>query len=266
MKIDLSRKTALITGANHGIGAEIARTLAACGARVAIHFLDLDASPQPDITYTPLHVNRGRPAAEALAAEIAACEGEAMLVSGDLLNAATIPALFKSVEAAWGPVNILVNNAANCEDPDTIFTLTAGTFDRTFGVNARASLLLMAEFVRRFQALKGTYGRMISISTDAAQAFSGQITYGSSKAAIEAFTRAVAIEVGPLGITVNVVAPGPIQTGWMTPAMVARIEPGIPLGRVGYPADIASTVAFLASEQAAWLTGQVIKVSGGHNL
>jgi 3-oxoacyl-[acyl-carrier protein] reductase len=104
------------------------------------------------------------------------------------------------------------------------------------------------------------------LSTDAAQTFAGQIAYGASKAAIEAFTRSVAIEVGPLGITVNTVAPGPVQTGWMTTEREEEERQLIPLKRVGQPEDIADVIVFLASDQTRWLTGQVIKVSGGHEI
>jgi len=104
------------------------------------------------------------------------------------------------------------------------------------------------------------------MSTDAAQAFSGQISYGASKAAIEALTRSIAIEVGSLGITVNAVAPGPVQSGYISAEFEERLTKAIPMGRIGVPQDIAETIAFLASERAQWITGQVIKVSGGHAL
>ncbi|WP_116950860.1 SDR family NAD(P)-dependent oxidoreductase [Jiangella endophytica] len=106
---------------------------------------------------------------------------------------------------------------------------------------------------------------VVNISTDAAQCFPGQVGYGSSKAALEAFTRAAAVELGPAGIRVNAVAPGPVQTGWMSGELVESLLPHLPLGRVGRPSDIADAVVFLASGQASWLTGQVIKVSGGHH-
>jgi 3-oxoacyl-[acyl-carrier protein] reductase len=261
----LQGKVVLITGANHGIGAATARAFAAQRARVAVHYLA--ALPaEAGRVYTALHVVKGKPAADELVNEIVNAGGEAVAVEGDLTQAEIIPGLFESVEAGLGPVDVLVNNAAHCEDPDTLMTTTPGCLDRTFAVNSRAVVLMAAEFARRYRERQGKDGRIINLSTDAAQVFAGQIAYGASKAASEAFTRSLAIELGPLGITVNTVAPGPIQTGWMSDQLVARVMPDIPLGRVGTPEDIADAIVFLASQQARWLTGQVLKVSGGHAL
>ena len=157
-----------------------------------------------------------------------------------------------------------MNNAATDDENglDTIEKITQNVIDDTFAVNVRGSLLMTREFINR----RGDYGRIINISTDAAQIFAGQITYGASKATLEALTRSIALETAQYGITVNCVAPGPTQTGWIDNDLEEAVLPLIPMGKLIQPEDIAETILFLASQQARMLTGQVIKVSGGHAL
>ena len=121
---------------------------------------------------------------------------------------------------------------------------------------------MMNEFIKNNKK----NGRIINLSTDSSQVFAGQIAYGSSKATIEALTRSIAIEVGKYGITVNCVSPGPTQTGWIDDELEQKVVKQIPIGKLVQPEDIANTILFLASEQARMITGQVIKVSGGHAL
>ena len=129
-------------------------------------------------------------------------------------------------------------------------------------MTVRGSILMTREFIRN----RGDYGRIVNISTDAAQTFAGQITYGASKATMEALTRSIALETAQYGITVNCVAPGPTQTGWIDEELEQAVLPLIPMGKLIQPEDIAETILFLSGKQARMLTGQVIKVSGGHAL
>ncbi|MFZ2055249.1 MAG: SDR family oxidoreductase [Candidatus Aminicenantales bacterium] len=260
----LKDKTALVTGANTGIGRATALAFAEQGTNVVVHYLGRKGEVEEP--FQAEYAFGGKERAGELADQIKGLGVKAVIAEANLMLPESIPGLFAEAERAFGQVDILVNNAAHCEMPDNIFSATAPNIERHFAVNTRAGVLLISEFVKRHKRRGGTWGRIINLSTDAAQAFATQISYGASKAAIEAYTRSIAWEVGPLGVTVNTVAPGPVQTGWMSAELVEKVLPEIPLGRVGTPEDIADVIVFLASDQARWLTGQVIKVSGGHNL
>ena len=267
---DLRDKVALITGANHGIGAATARIFASEGAKVAIAYLDGASSTVTGVQEAKIaFFNPGVPYADAVVNEIRDAGGRAIAVPGDLSDVTTIPALFDRVEASLGNVDILINNAAHCEMPDDIHTTSSGSIDRHFAVNVRAAVLLVSEYVKRYRAREGTSGRVVNVSTDSAQSFAKQISYGASKSSMEAYTRSVALEVASYGITVNAVAPGPVHTGqpsYITPEAEKRLNRSIPLGRCGQPEDIANAITFLCSKQAEWITGQVIKVDGGHRI
>ena len=265
----LQDKVALITGTNNpqGIGAATALAFAREGARLVLVY---KKEPRPfDESKTGQNgtdryfaANAG--SADAVAARLRELGADFMILESDVSDEEAVKKIYAAARERYGRVDILVNNAAGCdmEGVDTIEKITRSVIDDTFAVNVRGSLLMIREFV----AQRGGYGRIINISTDAAQVFAGQIAYGASKATLEALTRSIALEVGPYGITVNCVAPGPTQTGWIDPELEDQVRPLIPLGELIQPEDIAAAILFLASEQARMVTGQVIKVSGGHAL
>ncbi len=287
----LQNKVVLITGANHGIGAATARAFAAEGAAVLINYLRMpplksEGKSQEHAGNTPgldfYNAQRAKSAGEVVQV-IRSRGGRAEAIEADLANPANIPMLFDRAESIFGPVDVLVNNADHCtadtfvpqnelgaEDQApagySVYTITPESHDAHFAVNSRAVALMMAEFARRRITRGIHWGRIINISTDGAPGFFHEISYGASKYAAESYTRAAAIELGRYGITANIVSPGPIQTGWITPEMEAKIAAETPLGRVGRPEDIADVVVFLASEQARWITGQMISVSGGRRI
>jgi 3-oxoacyl-[acyl-carrier protein] reductase len=171
--------------------------------------------------------------------------------------------LLDVVTAELGSPAILVNNAAH-SSRDGYMNLDAKTLDDHYAVNMRATFLLSVEFARRFSQSQNTMGRIINLTSGQALGpMLGELAYASTKGAISAFTLSLSAELAPLGITVNAVNPGPTDTGWMNEEIKKELLPKFLLGRIGIPADAARLVAFLASEEAEWITGQIFNSEGG---
>ena len=265
----LKDKVALITGANNpwGIGATTALAFAREGAKVVLVYKKV-ARPFDATKIDKNGVDRYYSAnagdASLVEAKLREMNADYLMIESDISVEENVKEIYNQIFAKYGRVDILVNNAATDDETglDTIEKITPRVIDDTFAVNVRGSLLMTREFIGR----RRDYGRIINISTDAAQVFAGQITYGASKATLEALTRSIALEVAQYGITVNCIAPGPTQTGWIDEEFEKIVVPLIPMGKLIAPEDIAEAILFLSSEQARMITGQVIKVSGGKGL
>ena len=270
--LGLRGRVALVTGANNpeGIGAAIARALAREGVKVVVHGHRSGPVP-PKLPSEPglarvLALQTNPP--EVVAESIRADRGWATACELDLVPPGAAVRLLELAESLAGPVDILVNNAAVAE-PDSfvendVRVLDPESHDLHFAVNCRTPALLTAELGRRLRERRAGWGRVVMVSTDGASGHAGAVSYGASKHALESYARAAAWELGPDGITVNVVAPGPVQTGWISGELESVILPRIPLGRIGKPDEVADAVVFLASDMARWITGEILYVGGGH--
>ncbi|HEX5473106.1 MAG TPA: 3-oxoacyl-[acyl-carrier-protein] reductase [Vicinamibacterales bacterium] len=244
MMIDLSGRVAIVTGASRGIGRAVARQLAAQGARVVA-------------------AARGDHAA-ATVDEIRASGGTAEMVAADVTDAAAIGPLVAGTLDRHGRIDVLVNNAGIARD-QLMLRMKRDDWDAVIATNLSAAFALTQAVLKPMIRQKS--GRIICISSVVGQAGNaGQANYAASKAGVIGFAKAVALEVASRHITVNVVAPGMIETD-MTRALTdsAREEwaSRIPLQRLGTPADVAAAVCFLASDEASYITGQVVAVNGG---
>ena len=266
---ELKNKVVIITGTNNpqGIGAKTALAFAREGANVVLLykkvFRNFDKN-KTDKNGVDRYYEANAGNANVVENELKKIGADYMILERDISDENAVKDIYAQVIEKYGKIDILVNNAAVDDENgfDTIEKITKNVIDDTFAVNVRGSIMMIKELINH----RGDYGRIINLSTDASQIFAGQITYGASKATLEALTRSIALEVGKYGITVNCVAPGPTQTGWIDEELEKAVIPLIPMGELIEAEDIAETILFLASKQARMITGQVIKVSGGHAL
>ena len=247
-------KNAIITGASRdiGIGAAACRALAAQGTNIFFtHWQAYDRTMTwgADDNFP----DRLRAELEALGVR---CEH----LEADLSQPQTPAQIMDAAEQALGDIHILVNNATYSVNAGYDM-LTAELLDAHYAVNMRGAFLLTSEFIKRFRGAEG--GRVISMSSGQSfAAMPGELPYIATKGAVEAFTTSLAAEVAALNITVNAIDPGATDTGWMTEEYRTHIKDNSPRGRVGQPDDAARLIAFLASDEAEWITGQIIRSRG----
>jgi len=245
-------KVMIVTGGGRGIGAATARLAARQGFAVCINYL------------------RDRASAEALKSEIEKARGKAIAVRGDVAIEADILNLFQQTDRALGRVTALVNNAGIVDRGARVELITAGRLARMFAINVSGSFLCAREAVKRMSKRHGGQGgAIVNLSSIAAKlGGAGEyVDYAASKGAIDTFTIGLAKELGPDGIRVNAVRPGIIRTEIHAssgdPARVERIGATAPLGRPGEPDEVARAIIWLASDEASYLTGAIVDVSGG---
>lgn len=244
----LKGKVAVVTGASKGIGAAIARQLAAEGAAVVVNYAS------------------SRDGAERIVSDITSRGGKAMAVQADMAKKEDIRRLFAETRKAYDKVDVLVNNAGVYEFAP-IEDVTAEHFHRMFNLNVLGLILAIQEAVRNFGSGGGSIINISSVAATAA--LPAASVYSATKAAVDAVTRTLAAELGPRKIRVNSINPGMVETEGVHAAGIAasdfrkQVETRTPLGRIGQPQDIAPVAAFLASDDSGWITGQTILVSGG---
>jgi 3-oxoacyl-[acyl-carrier protein] reductase len=259
--------TAIVTGANHGIGAATATALARRGCSVLCAFLRVSDPVDPG-TPQAYRDHRAR-GAERVVAEIREGGGLALAVEADLSDPAVPALLFDAAEGHLGPVDILVNNAtgwvADTFTPSgtdrlgrSIQPVTAATWTRQFSVDAMGAALMIGEFARRHLARRADWGRIIGLTSGGDLGFPEEVSYGAAKAAQVSYTMSAALELAPFGVTANVVHPPVTDTGWITDAVREQVAASTTLVHIARPDEVAEVIAFLASDAAALITANVI--------
>ncbi|EME74137.1 SDR family oxidoreductase [Bacillus sonorensis] len=242
---DVKGKTAIVTGASRGIGRTIAEQLAGLGIKVAVNYA---SSPEK---------------AKEVVEGIREKGGEAVAVQADLSTVAGVKSLFTKTVEAFGKVDILINNAGvNIYKP--IQDVTEEDFDKQFNLNVKGTFFACQQAMTYMEEK----GRIVNFSTSVAgQMFPTYSVYAGTKGAVEQFTRQLAKEFAAKQITINAVAPGPVNTELFTEGkteeQIEGLKKSIGLGRIGEPEDIANVIEFLVSEKSQWITGQTIRVNGG---
>jgi 3-oxoacyl-[acyl-carrier protein] reductase len=263
----LTGRVAIVTGANHGIGAATARALAAHGARVVLSSLTIVDAADPGVPEAYC-VNRAR-SAEAVVRAIRDSGGAAQAVEADLRDPATPGGLFDTAEAAFGPVEILVNNATGWRQDTFVPSerdrlgrgleyLSADSATQVLEVDARGSALLIAELARRHVARGGTWGRIVGLTSGGPLGFPSEVSYGAAKAALENYAMSAALELAPYGITSNVVHPPVTDTGWVTDAVRTFVAGSLEHVHVAQPEEVADVIVYLCSDNARLITANVI--------
>lgn len=244
----LDGKTAIVTGASKGIGAGIAKGLAAEGAKVVVNYASDEAG------------------ANRVVESIRTGGGEAVAVRADMSKTAEVEALFAAAEKAFGPLDVLVNNAGVYQFA-AIEELTQEHYRRQFDINVLGPLLATREAVKRFRPGSGSVVNVSSVASEGV--YPTTTVYSATKAALDSITRNFAAELGPRGVRVNSLNPGATETEGFVAAGIKGSEAeeqmvaSTPLGRLGQPGDVASVAVFLASDASAWVTGETLRVAGG---
>ena len=260
-----------MTGANHGIGAATARALARDGCAVLCSYFQA-TDPEDPGTPATYRDNRARDASDVVAGIVGdGDEGRAFAVEADLTDAVAPAWLFDAAEERFGPVDILVNNASgwvadSFAAPPTdrlgrvLRAVSPETWRQQFGVDAMGAALLIAEFARRHVARGGTWGRIIGLTSGGELGFPEEVSYGAAKAAQENYTMSAAVELAPFGVTANMVHPPVTDTGWVTDEVRSAVAASSSLFHVASPDEAAAVIAYLASDAAALISGNVIRL------